>query len=144
MDEYLWVKAVHIIAVIAWMAGLLYLPRLYVYHCGARPGSPASEMLKTMERRLFRAIMTPAMVVATGLGLALLRLAGSIDGEAHWLHLKLVLVVLLLGLHFLLGRWRKDFERDRNRRSTRFYRIVNEVPTVLMIGIVIAVIVKPF
>jgi len=144
MEEYLWVKAIHIIAVIAWMAGLLYLPRLYVYHCGARPGTAASEMLKTMERRLFRFIMTPAMVVAAGFGLALLRLAGSIEGEAYWLHLKLLFVVLLIGVHFLLGRWRKAFERDRNRHSTRFYRMINELPTVLMIVIVIMAVVKPF
>lgn len=139
-DYYLWIKAAHIIVVIAWMAGLLYLPRLFVYHCDAEAGSKRSEMLKIMERRLLRAIMTPAMILSFILGGALIYLVGIDSG---WLYAKLALVLALAVNHGLMARWRRDFADDRNRRSQRFYRIANEVPTLLMIAIVILAVVKP-
>ena len=139
---YLWFKAVHVMAVISWMAGMLYLPRLFVYHCGAEPGSRQSETFKVMERRLLRGIINPAMIVTWALGLWMIYDGGWIS--AHWLHVKLLLVVALSGLHGMLARWTADFADDRNRHSERFYRIVNEVPAVLMIMIVIMVVIKPF
>ncbi len=139
---YEWIKALHIIAVIAWMAGMLYLPRLFVYHCEAEIGSKQSETFKVMERRLMRAIINPAMIVTW---LAGLYLAWSGHWfSSGWLHGKLALVILLSGVHGFFSRWRKDFEADRNTRSQKFFRIINEVPTILMIGIVILVVVKPF
>ena len=138
----LWLKALHIIAVIAWMAGLLYLPRLFVYHCQARPGSEQAETFKLMEQRLLRQIMNPAMVVVWLTG-PLLAWQLGVYGD-RWLMGKVVLVVLLTGYHHALGRWRKDFAADRNRRSQRFYRIVNEVPSLLIVGIVVLVVLKPF
>lgn len=142
---YLWVKAFHIMAVIAWMAGLFYLPRLFVYHVSAAKGSELSETFKVMERRLLKAIMTPAMLVAWILGLWLAFGFGAVDmGSDGWFHAKLTLVVLLTVYHMALARWRKDFERDANTRDARFYRIVNEVPTVLMAGIVLMVVLRPF
>jgi putative membrane protein len=139
---YPWIKAVHLIAAMAWMAGMLYLPRLFVYHCEAAPGSQQSETFKVMERRLLRAIMNPAMVATWALGLWL---AWSSEAwSAGWFRAKLVLVVILSAVHGLLAHWRKDFAADRNRHSAKFYRVVNELPTVLMIGIVILAIVKPF
>lgn len=140
--SYLWLRAFHIIAVIAWMAGLLYLPRLFVYHTQVPAGSEASETFKVMERRLLKAIMWPAMIVSWALGLVLMLGTGAyLQG---WLHAKLALVVLLTAAHLLMGRWKNDFARDANTRPERFYRIVNEVPTVLMIGIVILAVVRPF
>ena len=139
---YLVLKSLHIVAVIAWMAGMLYLPRLYVYHADARPGSPQSETFKVMERRLLRAIINPAMVATWifGLGIAYL--------QDYWLQgwfiLKVVLVLALSGVHGAFSRWRRDFEADRNTRPARFYRAWNEVPTLLMIGIVFVVVIKPF
>lgn len=145
MDWYSIVKAFHIIAVIAWMAGMLYLPRLFVYHAEAARGSQLSETLKVMEGRLYKAIITPAMAATWILGLALVFAFDVIDlRTAHWLHAKLLLVVLLSGFHGALSRWRKDFAADRNTRSARFYRIANEVPTVLMVVIVLLVVIKPF
>ena len=141
---YPWLKALHVIAVIAWMAGMLYLPRLFVYHCAAAPGSAQSETFKVMERRLLRAIINPAMVAAWGFGLALLAVPGAVDLASGWLHAKLALVLAMSALHGLMARWRRDFAADANRRPARFYRIANEVPTVLMIAIVILVVVKPF
>ena len=138
----LWLKAGHVIGVIAWMAGLLYLPRLFVYHCGAEPGSRQSETFKIMEERLLRFIMNPAMVVVWVTGPWLAWAQGMLADR--WLWAKLVLVGLLTGYHHALGHWRKDFAADRNARKARFYRLANEAPTVLMIGIVILVIVKPF
>ena len=138
----LWLKAFHVIAVIAWMAGMLYLPRLFVYHCEAEAGSKQSETFKVMERRLLRAIINPAMIAAWVLGLWLAYDQGYF--KAGWLHGKLVLVLALTALHGLFSRWVRDFAADRNTHSQMFYRIVNEVPAVLMIGIVILVIVKPF
>jgi putative membrane protein len=139
---YEWLKAVHVLAVISWMAGMLYLPRLMVYHVDAAPGSVQSETFKIMERRLLKGIMNPAMIVTWVLGLYLAWAAFGFKGG--WLHGKILLVVLLSGVHgYLVGRVR-DFANDRNTKSGRFYRIINEVPAVLMVGIVVLVIVKPF
>jgi putative membrane protein len=139
---YLWLKAFHIIAVIAWMAGMLYLPRLFVYHCDAESGSRQSETFKVMERRLLTAIINPAMVVTWVLGLWLVW-AGDWH-KAHWLQAKFALVILLSGMHgFLVARVR-DFAADRNPYSAKFYRIINEIPAILMVGIVLLVVLKPF
>jgi putative membrane protein len=138
---YPWIKALHLISVIAWMAGLLYLPRLFVYHCAAAPGSTQSETFKVMERRLIRAIMNPAMIATWLFGFLLLWVQ---DWSQGWLHAKLVLVFVLTGMHHVFSRWRKAFERDANSHPARTFRIANEVPTILMIAIVILVIVKPF
>src|ERR1041384_4963120 len=140
-DWYVWIKALHIIAVIAWMAGMLYLPRLFVYHCAAVPGSELSETLKIMERRLLRAIMNPAMVAVWTFGSLLLFVQ---DFTQRWLHVKLALVVIMSALHHLFAALRRAFAADRNRRPARFYRIANEIPTLLLIVIVIFVIVRPF
>jgi putative membrane protein len=138
----LWLKALHVVAVIAWMAGLLYLPRLFVYHCTASPGSQLAATLETMELRLLRRIITPAMIAVWLTGPPLAYWLGVYrDG---WLMAKFLLVVLLTGYQHVLGRWRGDFAADRNRRSQRFYRIANEVPSLLLVGIVILVVVKPF
>ncbi|KAB2873673.1 MAG: protoporphyrinogen oxidase HemJ [Bauldia sp.] len=139
---YLWIKAFHIVAVIAWMAGMLYLPRLFVYHCEAPPGSVQSETFKVMERRLLRAIINPAMVATWVLGLWLAYDAGFFTSP--WLHAKLALVVVLSGVHGFFAARVRDFAEDRNTRPRRFYRIVNEVPTLIMIAIVVLVVVKPF
>jgi putative membrane protein len=141
---YPWVKALHIVSVIAWMAGLLYLPRLFVYHCAAASGSAQSETFKLMERRLFRGIMNPAMIAVYLFGIALVLTPGLVDWASGWLHAKLVLVAALTIYHHALGRWRKAFAADVNSRPARFYRLMNEVPTALMIAIVILVVVKPF
>jgi protoporphyrinogen IX oxidase len=140
---YLWLKALHIIAVISWMAGLLYLPRLMIYHCEAEKGSVQSETFKTMERRLLKAIMTPAMIVSWGLGLYLAFVYVGFKGNG-WLHVKFLFVIALSASHGFMARWVRDFAEDRNTRPQRFYRIANEVPTLLMIGIVILAVVKPF
>lgn len=141
---YLWLKALHIVAVVAWMAGLLYLPRLFVYHSDASAGSAQSETFKIMERKLLRQIMNLAMIAVWLLGpLTLLCMPKSVLSEG-WLHAKLALVVILTGYHHMLGRWRKDFEADRNRRPARFYRLVNEIPTGLLLLIVLLVVLKPF
>ena len=139
---YPWLKAFHIIAVIAWMAGLLYLPRLFVYHCEVPPGSAEDERFKTMERKLMRVIINPSMIFVWILGLALTQTL-HVWAEG-WFHAKLLLVMLMSGLHGMLSRWRRDFETGKNTKSQRFFRIVNEVPAVLMAAIVILVVVKPF
>lgn len=142
---YLVVKAFHLIAVIAWMAGLLYLPRLYVYHALSEPGSQQSETFKVMERRLLRAITTPAMLAAWGFGLILIFYFGVIDwAQDGWFHAKLVLVILLTAYHGALGRWRHELDRDANKHSATFYRVANEIPTLIMVLVVLLVIVKPF
>ena len=141
---YFWVKAFHIISVIAWMAGLLYLPRLFAYHAGVAANSDTSQTFKVMERRLLRAIMTPAMIATYVFGILLAMTPGVVDWHERWFIAKLCLVAALTVIHVMLGNWRRDFAADRNRRSPRFYRIVNEVPTVLMIIIVILVAVRPF
>ncbi len=135
-------KALHIVSVIAWMAGLLYLPRLFVYHAEAGPGTPQSETFKVMERRLLRAIMNPAMVAVWVFGL-LLAWQGN-WWMAPWFHGKMLLVALLTVVHHVYARWRKDFEADRNTKPARTFRYWNEVPTLLMIGIVFLVVLKPF
>ena len=140
---YPWIKSLHIISVIAWMAGMLYLPRLYVYHCEAEPGSAQSETFKIMERRLLRAIINPAMIATYLFGIALLATPALIDWSAWWVYAKLVLVLAMSGLHGLFARWRRDFEADRNTRPAKFFRVANEGPTLLMIAIVILVVVKP-
>ena len=139
---YLWLKAFHVIAVIAWMAGMLYLPRLFVYHSETPKGSIQSETFKIMERRLLKAIINPAMIVTWALGLYLVWDGGWY--KSGWLHGKLLLVLILSGLHGVYVRRLKDFAADKNTRPAKYYRILNEVPTVLLIGIVILVIVKPF
>ena len=140
-----WIKAFHIIAVISWMAGMLYLPRLYVYHVGAKPGGEASEMLKVMEHRLLRLIINPAMIATWILGLWLATQYGWQNlAHAGWFHVKLFMVILMQVCHAFLARWRKDFAADRNKHSAKFYRIVNEVPMLLLIVIVWMVIIKPF
>jgi protoporphyrinogen IX oxidase len=139
---YEWLKALHVIAVIAWMAGMLYLPRLFVYHCDAAPGSKESETFKVMERRLLKAIINPAMGATWLIGLWLAYDSGFF--RAGWFHAKFALVIALSALHGFLSRAVKDFAADKNRRSAKFYRIINEVPAVLMALIVILVIVKPF
>ena len=139
---YEWLKAFHIIAVIAWMAGMLYLPRLFVYHCEADVGSRQSETFKVMERRLLRIIINPAMIAAWVLGLWLAWRGGWF--VAPWLHAKLVLVLAMSALHGILVKHVKNFAADRDRRSPKYYRILNEIPTVLMVFIVILAVVKPF
>jgi putative membrane protein len=139
---YLWLKALHVIAVIAWMAGMLYLPRLFVYHCDAEIGSRQSETFKVMERRLLRAIINPAMIVTWVVGLWLVHESGFF--KAGWMHAKFALVIAMSAIHGFYVRWVRAFAEDRNVHSQKFYRVMNEIPTLLMIGIVILVIVKPF
>ncbi|MGB0496716.1 MAG: protoporphyrinogen oxidase HemJ [Rubricella sp.] len=143
---YPWIKSVHVMAVIAWMAGLFYLPRLYVYHAEqAQPGTEMSETFKVMEVKLYRLIMNPAMIVTWALGLAMAFTPGSIDWTGDgWFHAKLVAVVAMTWFHHWLGKRRKDFLADTNTLTGRRYRMMNEVPTLLMVVIVIMVIVKPF
>ena len=141
---YPWTKALHVISLIAWMAGLFYLPRLYVYHCEVARGSTESERFKVMERRLLRAIMNPAMIATWLFGLMLVFTPGIVDWRGGWWHLKIFCVLMLTAFHMAASRWRRDFLEDRNTRSDRFYRIANELPTILMIIIVIMVIVRPF
>jgi putative membrane protein len=141
---YLWVKAFHIIAVIAWMAGMLYLPRLFVYHCETVPGSPDSERFKRMERRLLRAIVNPAMIAVWILGLTLSFLPATGAWQQGWFHVKFALVLGMSALHGVYARWVRLFAADANTHSARFYRIWNEVPTALLVAIVILAVVKPF
>ena len=140
---YLWWQALHIISVIAWMAGLFYLPRLYVYHAQVLSGSDASETFKVMERKLLRIIMNPAMIASWLFGLVMLVAQPGLLQQG-WMHGKLLLVVLMTAYHMVLARWRRSFADDANTRSHRFYRMANEIPTVLMIIIVILAVVKPF
>lgn len=137
-----WIKALHVIAVIAWMSGLLYLPRLFVYHADAQIGSQLSETFKVMEQKLLKIIMNPAMIIAWTTGFYVAYIFG--DFRAPWLHAKLTLALLMSGIHGYLARRVRVFTQDRNDKSPRFYRAINEVPTLLMIGIVVLVVVKPF
>jgi putative membrane protein len=143
-DYYEWFKALHVISVIAWMAGMLYLPRLYVYHADAEIGSDKSETFKIMERRLLRAITNPAMIASFIFGGLMLATPGAIDWSMGWIWVKIAMIVAMSGIHGLLARWRRDFEADRNVRPAKFYRMWNEAPTIPLIVIVIMVIVKPF
>jgi putative membrane protein len=139
---YEWLKALHIVAVIAWMAGIFYLPRLFVYHAASEVGSAQSETFKIMERRLLSAIMTPAMIAVWIFGLLLMWIGGW--WTEHWFWAKLALVVAMTGFHFWLAARQRDFAEDRNRLSGRTYRMMNELPTLLVVAIVILVVVKPF
>lgn len=139
-----WIKAFHIISVIAWMAGLLYLPRLFVYHADAPAGSPQSETFKVMEAKLSRVIMLPAMIGTLLFGGAMVGIPGVVNFHEGWFHAKLLLVVLLLGYHHGLARWRSAFAKDQNRHAARFYRMINEIPALAMVAIVILVVVRPF
>lgn len=143
-DQYLWLKALHLISVIAWMAGLLYLPRLFVYHADTTPGSEQSETFKIMERRLLRAIMNPAGLLSMAFGALLLWVLSPGIWESGWVYVKLACVVGLIVSHEIMARHQRLFARDENQKPTRYFRILNEVPTVLMIVIVIMVIVQPF
>lgn len=142
-DHYVWVKAFHIIAVMAWMAGMLYLPRLFVYHADAEKGSDKSETFKVMERRLLRAIINPAMIATWILG-GLMLWANPDLLHAGWFHVKLTLVILMSALHGVFSKWRKQFARDENTRSANFYRVWNEVPTAMLVIIVLLAVAKPF
>lgn len=142
-DYYLWIKALHIISVIFWIAGMAYLPRLFVYHAESEPGSETSELFKVMERRLLRGIINPSMAAAFLFGGLMLAINPALFSD-HWMQVKLVLVLGLGAIHGEFSRWRKQFERDENRRPARFYRIVNEVPLVLVILIVLLAVPKPF
>ncbi len=142
LEYYLWIKAFHVISVIAWMAGMLYLPRLFVYHANADIGSELSETLKVMERRLLRFIINPAMMATFVFGVWMLFLVPEMI-EQSWMQFKIVALVGLTGVHGALSRWRRFFERDDNRLSPGFFRITNELPTILMITIVLLVVLKP-
>lgn len=143
-QAYPWIKSLHIVSLVAWMAGLLYLPRLYVYHSKAAAGSDLSETFKVMERRLQRGIMIPAMVATWVFGVALACTPGVVDWQMGWIWAKLVLVLALTVFDRLLARWRAAFAEDRNPRSERFFRVVNELPSLALIAIVVLVVVKPF
>ena len=144
-EFYPWIKALHIIAVIAWMAGMLYLPRLFVYHTQVKIGSEPSELFKIMERRLLRFIMNPAMFFVLGTGIWLIIFTNALDPQnGKWMHYKLLLVVIMIIAHGFMARCRGLFALDKNTYSTKFYRILNELPTILMISIVILVVVRPF
>ena len=141
---YPWIKSVHILAVIAWMAGLLYLPRLFVYHAMVPIGSDQSETFKIMERRLQRGIINPGMLTTLAFGLLLAATPGIVHWHRGWIWVKLALVVALLVYSHALVRWRRAFAVDRNPHSPRFFRLVNELPTIALVAIVVLVVVKPF
>lgn len=143
LDHYLWVQALHIIAVICWMAAMLYLPRLFVYHADVKVGTPESETFKIMEKRLLRYIGTPAMIATWVLGLCMIVANPSVF-DGGWMHVKFTMVFLLSAFHGMSAGWMKKFQRDVNTKSSKFYRVANEVPTILMIIIVIMAVVKPF
>ena len=142
LNHYLVIKSLHIVSLISWMAGMLYLPRLYVYHADCTRGSEASEMLKTMERRLLRFIINPAMIATFLFGFLLLMQPEIF--ASGWLHIKLVLLIFLVVFHIMCARWRKDFAADRNTKTAKYFRVANEVPTLIMIVIVLLAVTKPF
>ena len=142
---YPWTKSLHVISVIAWMAGIFYLPRLYVYHCSLARGSVESERFKVMERRLLKQIMLPAMIATWVFGAALVLTPGIVDwSHFNWWYVKLAMVILMTGFQGAAGKWRRQFLEDRNQKPERFYRVANEVPTILLVVIVIMVVAKPF
>jgi putative membrane protein len=143
-DCFLWIKALHVISVIAWMAAMLYLPRLYVYHAVVVAEGPESALFKIMERRLARSIMTPSMVLTWVFGLLMIATPGAIDWSSnHWFHIKLLMVFMMSGIHGYLIYCMKAFAKDRNNRSSRFFRVLNEIPAIIMVMIVLLVIVRP-
>ena len=144
INQFNLAKSLHLIALIAWMAGIFYLPRLFVYHCQVDVGSAEDKRFQTMETKLLRVIMNPAMILTWIAGIWMLALAWSAYGSAGWLHIKLVFVALITGFHMFCSRWRRQFAQGSNQRSERFYRLVNEVPTVALIVIVVMVVFKPF
>jgi putative membrane protein len=141
---YPWIKSAHVVSIVAWMAGLLYLPRLFVYHAAVPVESRRSAMLKIMERRLQKAIMTPAMIASWGFGVLLAATPGMVDWHRGWIWAKLAVVFALTAFHGVLGRWRRGFAENCNTHAPRFFRVVNELPTIALIAIVILVVVKPF
>jgi putative membrane protein len=141
---YLWIKALHIVAVVAWMAGLLYLPRLFVYHADALAGSDKAETFKVMERRLLRGIMLPAVIMVLVFGVLLAATPGVVDWRQGWIWLKLALVLGLGIFHMRLAHWQREFAADRTPHPARFFRMINELPTLALIAIVVLVVVKPF
>ena len=141
---YPWLKSAHIVVVVAWMAGLLYLPRLFVYHAQQPADSNRAAMLAVMERRLLRGIMVPALVLTYGFGILLAAIPGFVDWRQGWIWAKLALVLVLTGFQLLLARWRRELARGRNRHSPGFYRLINELPTIALIAIVVLVVAKPF
>jgi len=141
-EYYDWIKAFHLIFVISWMAGLLYLPRLFVYHSELQPGSQEDKLFQTMEKKLMRIIMLPAMILTIVFGIGLVQIYG-LQNLGGWFHVKMTLVLIMLYFHHFLGRRRADFERGENKYRAKFYKIINEVPTLLMVVIVIMAIVKP-
>ena len=142
---YLWVKSFHVISLVAWMAGIFYLPRLFVYHCDLVRGSIESERFKVMERRLYKQIMVPAMIATWVFGILLVLTPGVVDWSGfNWWHVKFAAVILMTGFQGAMGKWRRQFMEDRNQKSHKYYRVANEVPTVLLVIIVIMAIVKPF
>ena len=145
LNVYPWTTAFHLISVIAWMAGIFYLPRLFVYHCELGRGTRESERFKVMERRLYKQIMTPAMIATWTFGVLLVLTPGVVDWSGfNWWHVKFAGVIAMTGFQGAAGKWRRDFAEDRNQRPHRFYRVANEVPTLLLALIVIMAIVKPF
>lgn len=142
-DAYLWIKALHLIAVISWMAGLFYLPRLFAYHTRIARGSEQDRLFQTMEAKLLRIIMNPAMIASWIFGLLMIAAPGTLSGGGIWLYVKLILAGGMTWFHMLLARWRRGFVEGANGHTEKFYRTVNEVPTILMIVIVILAIVKP-
>ena len=144
LGSYPWFKAIHIIAVMSWMAGLLYLPRLFVYHVEVEFNSTEDRRFQIMERRLLRAIMNPAMVVSYIFGILLILTPGIVDWSSAWIWLKILAILVLTGCHHAMGKWRKDLAEGTNQKSQRYFRLANEVPTISMIIIVIMVVVKPF
>ena len=141
---HLWIKSAHIVSIVAWMAGLLYLPRLFVYHAMVVGGSEQSNIFSNMERRLYRGIMYPAMISSWIFGIILAATPGIVDWGRGWFWVKLGLVITLTVYHFVLGAWRREFAADRNIHSPRWFRIANELPTIALIAIVVLVVVKPF
>lgn len=142
---YFWIKALHIIFVVTWMVGIFYLPRLFVYHCRIEPGSDPDKMFQTMERKLFKVIMNPSMILVWIFGpLLVLAPQAGVDLGAIWVWVKFAAIVGLTGFHHVLGRWRKAFEAGENTRPEKFYRKANEIPAVLLVVIIIMVVVRPF
>ena len=141
---YPWIKAFHVIAMVAWMAGMFYLPRLFVYHCDMVPGSAESERFKVMEYRLLKQIINPAMIATWVFGGLLVLTPGVVDWSSGWWWIKFAAVLLMSGFHGAMSKWRRMFMEDRNTKTHKFYRIANEVPTLLLMIIVIMVIVRPF